>query len=52
MCCVLVLQAALKHGRPVMAEVSNTLADGLAVPMVRRAATDQRQQGWAWYLML
>jgi threonine dehydratase len=27
-------EAALKHGKPVTAEVLPTLADGLAVPMV------------------
>ena len=27
-------EAALKHGKPVTAEVKGTLADGLAVPMV------------------
>ncbi len=27
-------EAALKHGKPVTAEVRGTLADGLAVPMV------------------
>jgi hypothetical protein len=34
-------QAALRHGRPVTADVSNTLADGLAVPMVRRSGEAQ-----------
>ena len=31
------LELALKHGKPVKAEVSPTLADGLAVPQVRSA---------------